>query len=562
MKLLKYVELKHLFHHVYAAGISMRKRFALYIVSSISAFLALILLLLSLFGILTPTDKQILEGLDARLLAYTDNIESDFDQLAACAIPFANQLEVLIQKYLAENNLTFDTLRNNTEALTALQRELYDTVYLNMQISSSSGAFYILDTTVNSRSPSPLYSGIYLKYVNLYSENTVNNAFSLYRGSFAVGKENDVPFHSGWKNENRTDFFDHCDTTFAPGVHYVLSPVVEIPDTWEHARYVYVPIHNLKEEVIGVCGFEVSDLLFQLSQRTEERDLTHISYALLEETENGYSGQFTDNVSSFHAKNGSSLQLTPKKDFTLFDFGGEIYIGKTQEVQLGSSTFIAAVMMYQSQYQYFQRQGQLSFAIIFLIIGILAFLCCVFMSKTYVSPILKKFQQIKTSEETSSSLKIREIDDLFAFLEEKDTSYENRLKELEAAKQSAEEEALRSKDAYEKAMGEFEQLQTQLQQLSSEHKKDIVLEDYEYFLCNLNTLTPTEYKVYELYLAGKQAKEIAAILGIKENTLKFHNKNIYGKLGITSRKQLLQFAALNQRQNGSTDQPAPPAPHT
>ena len=81
MKLLKYVELKHLFHHVYAAGISMRKRFALYIVSSISAFLAIILLLLSLFGILTPTDKQILEGLDARLLAYTDNIESDFDQL-------------------------------------------------------------------------------------------------------------------------------------------------------------------------------------------------------------------------------------------------------------------------------------------------------------------------------------------------------------------------------------------------------------------------------------------------------------------------------------------------
>ena len=173
---------------------------------------------------------------------------------------------------------------------------------------------------------------------------------------------------------------------------------------------------------------------------------------------------------------------------------------------------------------------------------------------------MKKIQQIKSPEDNSTPLKIREIDDLFSFLEEKDTYYETRLSELEAAKQAAEEEALRSKDAYEKAINEFELVQSQLQQLFAEHKKDIVLEDYEYFLCNLNTLTPTEFKVYELYLAGKHAKEIAAILGIKENTLKFHNKNIYGKLGITSRKQLLQFAAQNQHQNGSSDQPAPPAP--
>ena len=28
-------------------------------------------------------------------------------------------------------------------------------------------------------------------------------------------------------------------------------------------------------------------------------------------------------------------------------------------------------------------------------------------------------------------------------------------------------------------------------------------------------------------------------LSITENTLKFHNKNLYGKLGVSSRKQLL-----------------------
>jgi DNA-binding CsgD family transcriptional regulator len=54
-------------------------------------------------------------------------------------------------------------------------------------------------------------------------------------------------------------------------------------------------------------------------------------------------------------------------------------------------------------------------------------------------------------------------------------------------------------------------------------------------------------------LEGKTAQEIAAILGIQENTMKYHNKNIYGKLGVSSRKQLLRFAALKQQQDKKGD---------
>jgi DNA-binding CsgD family transcriptional regulator len=76
-----------------------------------------------------------------------------------------------------------------------------------------------------------------------------------------------------------------------------------------------------------------------------------------------------------------------------------------------------------------------------------------------------------------------------------------------------------------------------------------VLKDYDYFICNLSTLTPAEHRVYELYLAGKNAKQITEILDISENTLKYHNKNIYSKLGISSRKQLLRYATLKQHQD-------------
>jgi DNA-binding CsgD family transcriptional regulator len=52
-------------------------------------------------------------------------------------------------------------------------------------------------------------------------------------------------------------------------------------------------------------------------------------------------------------------------------------------------------------------------------------------------------------------------------------------------------------------------------------------------------LTPTERAVFEAYAAGKTSKEVMEQLNITENTLKFHNKHIYAKFGVSSRKQLL-----------------------
>lgn len=68
-------------------------------------------------------------------------------------------------------------------------------------------------------------------------------------------------------------------------------------------------------------------------------------------------------------------------------------------------------------------------------------------------------------------------------------------------------------------------------------------EKLEYFRTQLATLTPTERTVYELYVDGKSTKEVLAVLGITENTLKYHNKHIYSKLGVSSRKELRELAS-------------------
>ena len=60
------------------------------------------------------------------------------------------------------------------------------------------------------------------------------------------------------------------------------------------------------------------------------------------------------------------------------------------------------------------------------------------------------------------------------------------------------------------------------------------------FLDGVGKLTATERAIYGPYVARATTREIMTNLNITENTLKFHNKNIYGKLGVSSRKELME----------------------
>ena len=68
-------------------------------------------------------------------------------------------------------------------------------------------------------------------------------------------------------------------------------------------------------------------------------------------------------------------------------------------------------------------------------------------------------------------------------------------------------------------------------------------EQCAYFSAQIIRLTPTEQLVFDAYLEGKLPKDIMQLLNIKETTLKYHNRNIYSKLGVSSRKQMLEIAA-------------------
>ena len=63
----------------------------------------------------------------------------------------------------------------------------------------------------------------------------------------------------------------------------------------------------------------------------------------------------------------------------------------------------------------------------------------------------------------------------------------------------------------------------------------------EAFIKGVDALTPAERMIFDAHIERLTTKEILEKLNIKENTLKYHNRNIYGKLDVSSRKELLEL---------------------
>ena len=95
---------------------------------------------------------------------------------------------------------------------------------------------------------------------------------------------------------------------------------------------------------------------------------------------------------------------------------------------------------------------------------------------------------------------------------------------------------------------------TSIQTTADPHLKNDEKEEQEKlnrFVEGLKQLTPKEHELFDCYVAGLTTDVIMDQLKIKENTLKFHSKNLYSKLGVKSRKQLAELHNLTEKKSHS-----------
>lgn len=520
-------------------GISLRKKLFLYFTSLICGFLAVVIIILNVAGILNPTEKTFERLISAQSEASLSYIEHSTSTLSANAISFSQKLSTDIKKTLSINSLSFDDLKHNPSALKTVQENTFNTAYTYMQLTPASGAFYYLNTSAKDEDNS--YSGLYLKFKNLSNENTINTDVSMYHGFASIARENDIALNSTWTLETDRGVFNEIDqmmnvknTTTAK--QSTMTSLYQLPGTWEHAFFVCTPIENDKKEIIGVCGFEINSLYFKYIYKNSVSDTEHMILTIFNEKGSAYSGIISEYAATSIISAEGNLKYIQNSPFDLFRINQEKYIGKTKKFSVGESNHYTAVIIPYSYYSYSENKTNLVIFVIFIIITLSAIGCCSILSRHYINPIINNIENLTQGTINKENLRIPEIVDLLDFLEQNDRNHEKELHELERQKQLAEQEASR--------------IQAELDRIVDKRKKELSTENITHFMENLITLTPREKEVFNLYLKGYSGKEIINKLGFSNNALKYHNKNIYAKLGVTSRKELMQYAIiLKQKQN-------------
>lgn len=576
---------------------SMRGRFIIYLLSLVLLAGSAMLILLNVIGIVQPPSHDIDRFLEYELNTRTNDIKRQMNALAAHNIDLSQQLQNDIDRVMLEQGIynNYDALNNNPEALTAIQQATYQTLAAKMQQAPASGALYLINASVNTNLLEPTYNGLFLKFTNIYSENTLFNETCMFRGNPQVARNNNISLYSTWQLELNVHAYPQADKLLHAkenniSQQYILTDVAHLKESWEQSRLFLMPINSNNGRIIGICGFEISSVYFQ--QRTKQANYKGyplITAILDKKADNEYQGQLSNPASFVNA----TIKTSSDGEHELFTAGQERFIGFTAPLKVGVSEHKVAVMLPADSYYHLQGQAKMRLLIMLGIILLLSLLSAGYFSKKYVDPLVADLQQLQQNPDAPPQANVLELNQFFEFLQSHSEQQAEKLRQLQSENNQVQKQygmaALRLQEAQEKQkqtanqyihleeqlaalQNEIQQVrlqmeQTQQEKLQAQQEREqaqqqfnfaqaalekaiekklesVDPDSYQMFIDNLATLTPKEEDIFNLYVQGCSTKDIISQLGITENTLKYHNKNIYSKLGVKNSKELLQYIEL------------------
>ena len=189
-------------------SISMKRKLMLYWVMMALVVFALFLVVLSFAGVFSNPARKLNQDLEARLSNTYADMTGHFDTLAAQCIHLSGQASTQIEEALGYG-VSIQTLNDQPEQLAALQQALYPTLNTTLQTGDCSGAFLILDATVNTQAPGAEHSrsGLYLRYACLSAASPVNQHVTYFRGSSEIARAEGLELHNRWNLEFDIDRF-------------------------------------------------------------------------------------------------------------------------------------------------------------------------------------------------------------------------------------------------------------------------------------------------------------------------------------------------------------------
>lgn len=531
-----------------------RKLFGYMIILAV-LLLALLVAGTYLIGGFTNTKKRVADTLEFQSEIFERQIDTYYDNLAVMSIQLSNNASWIIDSYLAKNKIDLADLNGSQKQIEQLQKQIIAPLKYKLWEADCTGAFVILEAKVNEKIEDAEYSrtGIYLQRNSLEASD---NRVLLYRGFSEIGKENDCMPHRKWRLEFDTRSFpDYTtltqDSTLPLESAYRLSDIVILPGTDQHVMLMTVPIFGADGSCYGLCGFEMNEGYFR-QNFSQPSELDRAVFCLSKSSCGGILDGET-----FSAGVLNSYYLQPDGNFKIRDLGNGLteyigdqqsYVGLTKDILLcpGECTSSIGIFMPREDYTNMQTDETLRITLLITILVLIAAALSYVFAHRYLKPIKRGIEQIKQKKYAEYSDSIDEINDLFAYLSRQDCQNEETLEKLK-------KEHADTRLAFEQLQDRYDEANKQVKRLAYSRKDEVDPYDYETFKSGMRTLTAKEKEVLDYYIAGKTVKEIIDILQLQESTVRFHNKNIYSKLGVHSLKQLLRYIAILKQEEKDTN---------
>lgn len=252
---------------------TLRLRLFLFLIVLVITILLGALIILFVSGNITAGLKENENFIKSEHSLIIKNTVGFYDNLAAEAVAFSRSISMSIESSLRDNDLTVDDLNNNPELLKEILSDELHQIIFYLQKSKSSGAFIILDATSNSNLPDSEYSkaGIYLKNMEPNIVSSSSPTIYVLRGMADIAYKNSLPLHPQWRMEfNVADApyynlpMDKANKDTSLSNLYYWSKAFTFPKTNEKIMMCSVPLIDIEGNVFGVCGFDVSYMLFKL----------------------------------------------------------------------------------------------------------------------------------------------------------------------------------------------------------------------------------------------------------------------------------------------------------
>ena len=515
---------------------------------------------LFLFGRFHSIGQNYYDILDTQMEVFEKDISHHYDHLAAACISLSRETGVLLEQQLTENNISFSQLTNSGEVLLQIQQALIDPLCQKLYQTSCSGIFVLLDATINDTLADSDHSrsGIYLQTTGYES---TNRDILLYRGLSDIGKQFDIMPHRKWRLEFDTTIFPDFELVRSlaestPENAFLFTSPFTLPGTSERVSLAMIPIVGSDGCFYGICGFEISESLFA-TNHAQPTNLAHMTCILTPQTDDAIhpDQMLCSGISSgyFRAPADALTEKAFSNGLSLFTSDFREYIGISSQITVSpnNDSYKLIVMIPKSDYDMAIRKNTLQNTVLWALILFFSASCCMLFSRRFLAPILQDLDNLKSQAHSSQKSQSPEIRDLFAFLSEKDREYEQALEELVSQKNQAQAHLSALKCQYEKAQADYQSAQNEIARLAYSRKQEIDPDDYQVFLAGIQSLTPTERKIFDYYLDGLSVKDIIAAASIKESTVRYHNQNIYSKLGVNSLKQMLRYASLMRQQENA-----------